>query len=197
MSIDQEQSAGITEKSVATQKRGYFKNPRRPGMKRCPRCGEWKRRPKFATDRSQKDGKKVYCRECASAIRMTSRTDPFKAHDYTHLLMSRASECYKPSAILIVAAAKVAGWLRQPGQCEQCGRERDLHAHHPDYSLPLHVVWLCPQCHMRVPRAKRRGDCGPCEGSCCSRGPRRGRVVERYTDHRDSAATAVTHCGRY
>ena len=35
---------------------------------------------------------------------------------------------------------------RQP--CEQCGVSDDLHAHHTDYSRPLHVVWLCRPCHI-------------------------------------------------
>ena len=31
--------------------------------------------------------------------------------------------------------------------CEICGKE-DTHAHHEDYSKPLDVIWLCPQCHV-------------------------------------------------
>jgi len=35
---------------------------------------------------------------------------------------------------------------KQP--CRVCGAER-VHAHHPDYSKPLEVVWLCPAHHAR------------------------------------------------
>jgi hypothetical protein len=30
--------------------------------------------------------------------------------------------------------------------CEQCGR-KDTYAHHPDYTKPLSVMWLCPIHH--------------------------------------------------
>lgn len=35
--------------------------------------------------------------------------------------------------------------VRQP--CQVCGRK--AHAHHPDYSKPLEVEWLCPLHHSR------------------------------------------------
>lgn len=34
---------------------------------------------------------------------------------------------------------------RQP--CFSCGSERSQ-MHHPDYSKPLEVVWLCRECHL-------------------------------------------------
>jgi uncharacterized OB-fold protein len=45
-----------------------------------------------------------------------------------------------------VARGKV---MRQP--CEQCGNPR-TDAHHPDYTKPLDVVWLCRQHHMDTHR---------------------------------------------
>lgn len=35
--------------------------------------------------------------------------------------------------------------------CEVCG-EKIVEAHHPDYSEPLKVVWLCKRCHARLHR---------------------------------------------
>lgn len=43
-----------------------------------------------------------------------------------------------------------AGRLSKPECCEDCGvltKPRHLHAHHPDYSKPLEVEWLCRKCH--------------------------------------------------
>ena len=31
--------------------------------------------------------------------------------------------------------------------CVSCGTNKDIHAHHKDYSKPLEVVWLCAKCH--------------------------------------------------
>lgn len=33
------------------------------------------------------------------------------------------------------------------GPCEECGATLNLHMHHPDYSRPLFVKWLCARCH--------------------------------------------------
>jgi hypothetical protein len=35
-----------------------------------------------------------------------------------------------------------------PGFCQRCGGfPKTLHRHHPDYSKPGEIVWLCPPCH--------------------------------------------------
>lgn len=31
--------------------------------------------------------------------------------------------------------------------CQQCGETTETEAHHPDYSQPLAVQWLCVPCH--------------------------------------------------
>lgn len=47
------------------------------------------------------------------------------------------------------------GELVKPAQCSQAGDTSVLHtdrivAHHPDYSKPNEVVWLCQRCHTRL-----------------------------------------------
>ena len=34
--------------------------------------------------------------------------------------------------------------------CSICGSEKNVQAHHKDYSKPLDVVWMCAKCHHRV-----------------------------------------------
>lgn len=45
------------------------------------------------------------------------------------------------------------------GPCEDCGTTRGVEAHHPDYSQPLSVVWLCRRDHKR--RHSRGGGANP------------------------------------
>ena len=34
-----------------------------------------------------------------------------------------------------------------PRCCQMCGLLKRLERHHPDYALPLMIVWLCKPCH--------------------------------------------------
>lgn len=60
-----------------------------------------------------------------------------------------------------VAYALRTGKMERPDECERCGSP-DPHGHHPDYSEPLEVEWLCVQCHAeehageRVDRVERK-----------------------------------------
>lgn len=37
--------------------------------------------------------------------------------------------------------------------CEHCGANRHLDAHHEDYSKPLDVKWMCRSCHLKAHRS--------------------------------------------
>lgn len=39
------------------------------------------------------------------------------------------------------------------GPCSTCGKEKS-DAHHPDYTRPDYIIWLCRQCHGEVHRNK-------------------------------------------
>jgi ribosomal protein S27AE len=54
-----------------------------------------------------------------------------------------------------VRTAVRRGRLTQSLICSECGRETTLHKHHDDYTKPLDVRWLCPDCHVEL-HAKRR-----------------------------------------
>jgi ribosomal protein S27AE len=51
------------------------------------------------------------------------------------------------------------GTLKRPSSCSECGRGKcRIAAHHPDYSQPLAVEWLCGSCHQkRHPQKTGRG----------------------------------------
>jgi len=42
------------------------------------------------------------------------------------------------------------GRVTKPDYCQQCGEKGWLHGHHPDYSEPFNVQWLCVSCHKSV-----------------------------------------------
>lgn len=43
--------------------------------------------------------------------------------------------------------AEKLGILSRPKECESCRSRVRLERHHPDYSTPLRIWWLCPACH--------------------------------------------------
>lgn len=68
------------------------------------------------------------------------------------LLLSRLLYPEKLRARRMVHAALRAGLLIRE-RCIVCGDPKS-HAHHPDYSHPLEVVWLCPKHHGEEHRVK-------------------------------------------
>ena len=48
----------------------------------------------------------------------------------------------------IVNDAIRRGKLIKPDACSRCGKTGRIHGHHPDYSKPLEVMWLCHGCHI-------------------------------------------------
>lgn len=48
------------------------------------------------------------------------------------------------------------GSLTKADACQACGTsEGRIHGHHPDYTKPLEVMWLCAACHSRQHRLER------------------------------------------
>jgi hypothetical protein len=43
-----------------------------------------------------------------------------------------------------------AGKIIKPTTCSKCNVSGIIQAHHPDYSKPYDVIWLCPLCHSRA-----------------------------------------------
>jgi hypothetical protein len=47
-----------------------------------------------------------------------------------------------------------------PQPCEVCGKKKNIHAHHDDYSKPLKVKWLCLRHHVARHRELREKENG-------------------------------------
>ena len=51
-------------------------------------------------------------------------------------------------ASIAINNAVAAGKIIRPGSCTVCGRKCQPEGHHPDYSKPLEVIWVCRECHL-------------------------------------------------
>lgn len=55
---------------------------------------------------------------------------------------------HKRRAQSIAGGAIKRGRIQKQSHCSDCGASGvELEAHHPDYSQPLQVQWLCTKCH--------------------------------------------------
>ncbi len=80
----------------------------------------------------------------AASARRRRAEDPETFRAYDREVRTREDPA-KMSARWAVKAAIQKGEL-VPQPCEICGAE-NVHAHHPDYTRPLDVRWLCPVHH--------------------------------------------------
>lgn len=48
----------------------------------------------------------------------------------------------------VYRALKEGRLIKQP--CKVCGSKKQIEAHHPDYSKPLKVIWLCNKHHREI-----------------------------------------------
>ena len=47
------------------------------------------------------------------------------------------------------------GKIMRADCCSNCGLECSAHGHHPDYSNPYEVIWLCRKCHLKLHKEQR------------------------------------------
>lgn len=146
-------------------------------MKQCRRCLRNLEQSEFYKHSQMADGHLNFCKQCTKdrvaryreanldAVRdydrVRGRTDKrkAKARNYSKTNKDKMSAYkrewakrnrHKLRAHLRVRRAVMSGVLiKQP--CEVCG-DPDVEGHHPDYSKPLQVIWLCDKHHKEVHR---------------------------------------------
>ncbi len=42
------------------------------------------------------------------------------------------------------------GIIQRPKSCEACGKFCQPNAHHPNYTNPFRIIWLCRSCHKKI-----------------------------------------------
>lgn len=78
-----------------------------------------------------------------------------KATDSEYQKEQRKSVPEKPRARDAVKQAIRKGKIAKAEQCEKCLSKNRIQAHHENYSEPLKVTWLCPQCHTAIHHNER------------------------------------------
>jgi len=144
-------------------------------MKDCGRCGKRKEATDFSVNRAKEDGLNNWCKACLSAYAKdrlakanASRPDGWKRKTEDRVTYQREWAAANPGYMTkkkkdwwqknkdrmrvkdaLRYAIKTGKVLKTP--CHVCGSEK-VEGHHPDYSRPLDVVWLCKEHHLEIHR---------------------------------------------
>jgi len=132
-------------------------------QKRCFKCGVLKPLSDFYAHPQMADGHVNKCKDCNKADvranyrrrldyyrgydRVRQRTPERRAMQQAAGARHRARYPQKDRARQKLRRAVRAGKIER-GPCADCG-DMFAEAHHPDYSKPLDVVWLCRICHQK------------------------------------------------
>lgn len=88
------------------------------------------------------------CRSCNTKI-MRKYIEVYDGRKNINKNQRKSSQRHKIEckARKLVQMAVLRGELEKPLKCSKCLMETAIEGHHPDYSKPLKVVWLCRSCH--------------------------------------------------
>jgi ribosomal protein S27AE len=147
--------------------------------KLCKKCGIQKDISEFYKHPQMKDGYLNICISCklldASEYRKTN-IEKIRAHDRNRqnhnervtanrkrgnknhieaVRNFRQKYPEKARAYMTVYNAIKQGIIVKKDNCEKCGSDYKVSAHHEDYEKPLEIIWLCDTCHKKVHKELR------------------------------------------
>lgn len=125
--------------------------------KKCFKCGEIKTLSEFYKHKAMADGHLNKCKACTKkdcAKHREENIDRIREYDRERgnrqtkhdLAEYRKKYPNKHRAHRLVINAINSGKLFKQN-CEVCGTDYSVHAHHDDYAKPLNVRWLCAAHH--------------------------------------------------
>ena len=145
----------------------------------CIYCGEWKSEDSFGKNCKASNGLTSVCKDCRIEYSKKYKQRPatktlnrkYKKELY-HSAKGEANRAankgkqrawcaeYKArNKAKVSAQLAIRGALRNRtmtrGNCAHCGTSKRVEGHHPDYSKPLEVVWLCRPDHKSEHRRLR------------------------------------------
>lgn len=141
-------------------------------MKSCFKCGELKPLSDFYKHSEMADGHLNKCKTCArrdvhehrhgkgrervlSYDRERAKTPKRKAHAAKLMAAWKAQHPERRKAQLALGNAVRDGRVIPWPVCALPECDKAPEAHHPDYSRPLDVVWLCPAHHKQAHAAAK------------------------------------------
>jgi hypothetical protein len=138
----------------------------------CTKCGIVKRDVDFVVDSNALSGRGSRCKDCKNELTRYARKEKGRAYQGNEVLrtrkyreVNREKEAARraryrnlngspPREYTSKRAAGAhlrlmvqEGKIIKPKACSECGTSCNPHGHHPDYSKPYEVEWLCSVCH--------------------------------------------------
>jgi len=105
-------------------------------------------------NQTEKLGKQHTCsRKCASKLTNEERRCEPTTPDAAHVRRDKEKSPEKVHARYLVRQATKCGKLIPLEECEICGSNKCVEAHHPDYDRPFFLIYLCKDCHNRADKA--------------------------------------------
>ena len=145
----------VTNRCFADNRNVPFYLEEEMAEKKCKYCNKIMPLSKFAI--SSVKGYGYYyagvCKKCKSTYDAKShkerrKNNPIKARErdkFFHL-KNRIKRLIYPK----VSYAIKEGKLIKPKLCSICKQNKVRYGHHPDYSKPLEVIWVCGSCHKQL-----------------------------------------------
>ena len=90
-------------------------------------------------------GERRLCSSCRGAVGIANGPAPFTP---------QSSSADRVRANGLINKRIKLGKIDRPGQCQHCAKPGKTDGHHPDYSKPDLIVFLCRSCHMKAHRDK-------------------------------------------
>lgn len=118
----------------------------------CTRCKVFKPKYEFHPKKIAKTGVTPHCKVCINFItrerqHKQRKEDTKRVHAADKIRANRYPE--KQVARYKLREAVKAGKIQRPKNCTECNAGGKIEAHHPDYSKPLDVLFLCQFCHKK------------------------------------------------
>ena len=117
-------------------------------MVTCAWCGNTFEKAVKRINQTEKHGRKHTCsRKCSSALANEPRKCEPTTVNAAHTRKDKEKFPEKAHARSLVRQAVKTGKLVPLEECEFCGSENHVEAHHPDHSRPFFLLYLCKNCH--------------------------------------------------